>query len=99
MFTSDLILAALAPTVPFTEKTVIPLTFIFLLSTREKEEDREMAEFLRTKLKPIDKATQSPPSEFLIIKKKEQQKGKFQRQQIKRALSKASLWQKLGEAS
>ncbi|KAM4765403.1 bMERB domain-containing protein 1 isoform 1-T1 [Cyanocitta cristata] len=27
---------------------------------REKEEDREMAEFLRTKLKPIDKATQSP---------------------------------------
>ncbi|XP_071300276.1 bMERB domain-containing protein 1 isoform X1 [Agelaius tricolor] len=29
---------------------------------REKEEDREMAEFLRTKLKPIDKATQSPTS-------------------------------------
>lgn len=26
---------------------------------REKEEDKEMAEFLRTKLKPLDKATQS----------------------------------------
>ncbi|KAK2533381.1 hypothetical protein Q9233_004595 [Columba guinea] len=29
---------------------------------REKEEDKEMAEFLRTKLKPLDKATQSPTS-------------------------------------
>lgn len=28
-----------------------------------------MAEFLRTKLKPLDKATQSPTSEFLNIKK------------------------------
>lgn len=71
-----MVLTALTFTVPFTEKTVIPLTFIFLLSTREKEEDREMAEFLRTKLKPIDKATQSPTSEFLIIKKKARTKGK-----------------------
>lgn len=67
-------LAAPAFTVPCTKKTVIPLTF-FLLS-REKEEDREMAEFLRTKLKPIDKATQSPTSEFLIIKKKTRMKIK-----------------------
>ncbi|GAB0196670.1 mitochondrial enolase superfamily member 1 [Grus japonensis] len=29
---------------------------------REKEDDKEMAEFLRTKLKPLDKATQSPTS-------------------------------------
>ncbi|KAK4813403.1 hypothetical protein QYF61_004740 [Mycteria americana] len=29
---------------------------------REKEEDKEMADFLRTKLKPLDKATQSPTS-------------------------------------
>ncbi|XP_025932438.1 uncharacterized protein C16orf45 homolog [Apteryx rowi] len=29
---------------------------------REKEEDKEMAEFLRTKLKPLDKATRSPTS-------------------------------------
>lgn len=98
MFTSDLILTALAFTAPFTEKTVIPLTFIVLLSTREKEEDREMAEFLRTKLKPIDKATQSPTSEFLIIKKKSKKK-RTNSKLIKRAFSQGSLWQKLGEAS
>uniref|UniRef100_A0A8B9NZJ2 BMERB domain containing 1 n=1 Tax=Apteryx owenii TaxID=8824 RepID=A0A8B9NZJ2_APTOW len=40
---------------------------------REKEEDKEMAEFLRTKLKPLDKATRSPTSEFLSIIKKTQQ--------------------------
>lgn len=34
-----------------------------------------MAEFLRTKLKPLDKATQSPTSEFLNIKKNKNRKN------------------------
>lgn len=35
-----------------------------------------MAEFLRTKLKPLDKATQSPASEFLNVKKNKWNKTK-----------------------
>lgn len=66
-FTSDLILATLAFTAAIYGENIV-MTFLFLFS-REKEEDREMAEFLRTKLKPIDKATQSPTSEFLNIMK------------------------------
>lgn len=53
-----------------------------------------MAEFLRTKLKPLDKATQSPTSEFLNIQRKQNthhKKEKLQRQPNERAFSKATL--------
>ncbi|XP_063510354.1 bMERB domain-containing protein 1-like [Pongo pygmaeus] len=32
---------------------------------REQEEDKEMADFLRIKLKPLDKVTKSPASEYI----------------------------------
>lgn len=51
---------------PVCKKNVVSNILFFF---REKEEDKEMAEFLRTKLKPLDKATQSLTSEFLNIKK------------------------------
>uniref|UniRef100_A0A8B9IHD6 BMERB domain containing 1 n=1 Tax=Anser cygnoides TaxID=8845 RepID=A0A8B9IHD6_ANSCY len=45
---------------------------------REKEEDKEMAEFLRTKLKPLDKATQSPTSDHLEQFESTEQLGFYQ---------------------
>uniref|UniRef100_A0A8D0KX26 BMERB domain containing 1 n=1 Tax=Strix occidentalis caurina TaxID=311401 RepID=A0A8D0KX26_STROC len=69
---------------------------------REKEEDKEMAEFLRTKLKPLDKATQSPTSEFLNIKKNKNNRKNSKDNCIKDNFQRpcwASLCQKLGLTS
>ncbi|XP_019350373.1 bMERB domain-containing protein 1 isoform X2 [Alligator mississippiensis] len=45
---------------------------------REQEEDKEMAEFLRIKLKPLDKVTQPPVSKFLTVQKEVPQQKRRQ---------------------
>lgn len=54
-----------------------------------------MAEFLRTKLKPLDKATQSPTSEFPNIKKNNSNRKNSREVDERRAFSKAMLGQPL----
>lgn len=48
-------------------------------TNREQEEDKEMAEFLRIKLKPLDKVTQPPVSKFLTVQKEVGQEKALQK--------------------
>lgn len=41
------------------------LLSLYIYPYREQEEDKEMADFLRIKLKPLDKVTKSPASECI----------------------------------
>jgi hypothetical protein len=49
----------------FSLLTLFPSFLLHVCLPREQEEDKEMADFLRIKLKPLDKVTKTSASECL----------------------------------